>query len=51
MILVASSFESDFVVLEGHLRITSIHLAEKFSKEHCTVMLGISKEMIRWSCY
>lgn len=51
LILVAVNEKSNFVVLEGHLRITAYFLAPEFLPNKIEVIVGFSPKMQDWGSY
>jgi hypothetical protein len=51
LILVGQDEESYLVVLEGHLRLTALTLAEENIPEKTKVIIGLSKQITNWDLY
>jgi hypothetical protein len=51
MILVAPREDGDFVLLEGHVRLTGYLLRPEALPAELPVLVGYSSEIARWGCY
>jgi hypothetical protein len=51
LIVVGKHRKSSLVLLEGHMRLTALLLAQESLPAELTVMVGFSEQMDHWGCY